>query len=265
MKIDNRSNEEGGSRKLYTGLTTMKVVGVNPTMNELTELGYNPQQEPEYISVTPEGNAKVVIDFFLKHEETGMIAKRRFWLENRDRDTRAGDKKEYIDNYGQTSFAENEDSLQSWIDKNSAHPAKVGEGQLIRFIAAWANVNPYADAAGNRGLCYFEDVTKLFTNDLSEIRDIFDQIKDVNEIKVLLNVITTDEGKTYQDVYQHHYDRAASKSTKAWTNALANDYTQCKGDYQNSLEFKEYVAKPMVTNDTPDSATAVEPEVEAPW
>lgn len=265
MKIDNRSNDEGGSRKLYTGLANMKVVAINPTMSELTELGYNPQQEPEYISVTPEGNAKVVIDFFLKHEETGMIAKRRFWLENRDRDTRAGDKKEYINNYGQTTFVESIDVLQQWFGKEGARPAKVGEGQLIRFIAAWANVNPYADAAGNRGMCYFEDVTKLFTNDLSEIREIFDQIKDDNEVKVLLNVITTDEGKTYQDVYMHHFDRAASKSTKAWENALANDYTQCKGDYQNSLEFKEYVPKPVETTDTPDVASGVTEDVEAPW
>ena len=264
MKIDNRSNEEGGSRKLYTGLTNMKVVAINPTMSELSDLGYNPQQEPEYISVTPEGNAKVVIDFFLKHEETGMIAKRRFWLENRDRETRAGDKKEYIDNYGQTSFAESPDTLQLWINKESARPAKVGEGLLIRFVAAWANVNPYADAAGNRGLCYFEDVSKLFTNDLSELKDLMTQIGADNEVKVLLNVITTDEGKTYQDVYQHHYDRAMARSTKAWERALANDYTQCKGDYQNSLEFKEYVASPTVTTDTPDTATT-ESEVEAPW
>jgi len=53
MKIDNRSNDEGGARKLYTGLANMKVVAINPTMSELTDLGYNPQQEPEYISVTP--------------------------------------------------------------------------------------------------------------------------------------------------------------------------------------------------------------------
>ena len=58
MKIDNRSNEEGGSRKMYTGLANLKVVAINPNMNELSDLGYNPQQEPEYISVTPEGNAK---------------------------------------------------------------------------------------------------------------------------------------------------------------------------------------------------------------
>ena len=264
MKIDNRSNEEGGSRKMYTGLANLKVVAINPNMNELSDLGYNPQQEPEYISVTPEGNAKVVIDFFLKHEETGMIAKRRFWLENRDRETRDGSKKEYIDNYGKTSFAESPEALQQWINKESARPSKVGEGLLIRFVAAWANVNPYADAAGNRGLCYFEDVTKLFTNDLSELKSLVSQIGAENEVKVLLNVITTDEGKTYQDVYQHHYDRAMAKSTKVWEKSLADDYTQCKGDYQNSLEFKEYVAPATVTSDTPD-APSLEPEIKAPW
>lgn len=267
MKIDSRSSTQGGSRALYTGLADMKVTAINPTMSELQEMGYNPQQEPEYIGVSPEGNAKTVIDFYLQEEETGATAKIRFWMENKERVSSTG-KFEWIDDHATTSFANTLDETTSWFDQDTGRKALVGEGQLLSFVSAWANVNPFPDSNGKRGTCAFEDISRLFSNDMSELKAIMiGEDTANNKVKVLLSVVTAESGATYQDVYRYHFGRERATSTKIWDKRLNDDFTQCKGDYQNSLAFQKYVAPtPRVETPQPDEATTPQVgEDEAPW
>jgi len=264
MQIDSRSSEVGGSRTLYTGLHNMKVIAINPTVAELEDMGYNPQFEPEYISVSEDGFQKAVVDVYFQSDEVSFPVKRRFWLENRINVTRDGNKTDYIDDYTANSYVTSVEELPTWVDQSTARQALVGEAQLLKFIAAWANINPFPDKEGNRAMCKFENIDKLFSNDTSEIRSIMTgEITKDNLVKLLLDVIVTEDGKKFQDVYPYFFDRAASRSTKMWVKRLGNDYTQCKGDYQNSLEFQEYTATAVTTPDVPDTKT--EPTTEAPW
>lgn len=267
MKIDSRASDQGGSKPLYTGVAAVKVVAINPTMSELQDMGYNPQQEPEYIGVTQDGHAKAVIDFYLVDPETGASGKRRFWLENKERITRAGDKFEFIDDYAVSGFAPDLDTLQSWVDKDTARKALVGEAALLSFVSPWANVNPFPGADGKRGLCSFEDISRLFSNDTSELKSILtgESTKD-NKVKILFNVITTESGNTFQDIYPYHFERERTNSTKMWEKRLNDDFTQCKGDYQNSLAFQKYNPSAVVSTPQPDEAPKQEAEAgDAPW
>lgn len=268
MKIDSRTSAQGGERTLYTGLANMNVIAINPSKNEMIALGMNPQTDPEYIGVTSDGNAKVTIDFYLREPETGLTTKKRFWLENKERVSSTG-KNEYIDDYAQTGYANSPSELPTWVDSSTARRALSGEGQLLSFVAAFASVDPFPGADGKKGSCKFEDIGKLFSNDTSELRSLLTDEKTANnKVKVLLSVITTDEGKQYQDVYGGYFDRERSKSTKMWEKRLANDYTQCKGDYQNSLDFKPYTPTAVTTGTTgvtPDPVTTGAGSDDLPW
>ena len=253
MEIDGRSGDVGG-KTLYTGLVNVIVEAVNPTMKQMQDLGYSPQVEPDYIGVTDEGNAKAVVDFYLKDPDSGARGKIRFWLENTNRKTRDGNKYEWIDDHAKTSFSEDIESVPAWISKETARKALVGEGMLLSFITAWANVNPFPDAEGKIGVCKFKDINKLFSNDLSEIKSILENdITKDNKVKVLFNVITTESGKEYQDVYRHYFGREMERSTKMWTKRLQSDYSECRGDYQNSLKFQKYNPDVVVEVATPDT------------
>jgi len=51
MAIQSNNSEEvvsGGGITLYTGIAPVSVVAINPTMDELSELGVNLRNEPEY-------------------------------------------------------------------------------------------------------------------------------------------------------------------------------------------------------------------------
>jgi hypothetical protein len=243
----------------------MQVTAINPTMSQLQEMGLNPQQEPEYIGVTPDGHAKAVIDFYLREPETGATAKIRFWLENKERVSSTG-KFEWIDDHATTSFANTLDEVVDWFDQDTGRKALVGEGQLLSFVSAWANVNPFPDNEGKRGTCAFEDISKLFSNDMSELKALMtgEGTAD-NKVKVLLNVVTSDSGRKYQDVYRYHFGREQANSTKIWEKRLNDDFTQCKGNYQNSLELQKYVDTPAAVETPQPDATPQPSEDEAPW
>jgi hypothetical protein len=71
MAIKSNSSEQevsGGGNKLYTGITAMSVVAVNPTLDELHEMGIMYQSEPNYTVDFGDGDVQKVV-LWLKNED----------------------------------------------------------------------------------------------------------------------------------------------------------------------------------------------------
>ena len=96
--IANDSNKKFFNEiKLYTGVSLMKVVGICPTLAELNAVGFNFEKEPVYTS-EENGIKKVRIDVVFKGDL--VLSKAAFFLQDKQRINKNGDKYEIINNYG---------------------------------------------------------------------------------------------------------------------------------------------------------------------
>lgn len=225
--------------KLYTGVAKVRVVAVNPDMAAMQEMGMkNVKDEPQYVSSTDEGHNKVRLDFYLQSDKPAIKAKLSFWLEDVETITKAGDKKQFINHIAQSTYATSEAALYDWFDTTDVRVAKRGEADLHEFLRAWANVKSGEE-------CKI-DVAPFFESDFSELQSLVGMLS-VNEIQVLLGVRVADNGNTYQDVYNRHFERSYTKSTKGWIKKLSDTYSTYKNDYQGELTLQEYAGPTSVT------------------
>ena len=212
--------------KLYTGIDLVKVLAINPTLEEAKALKLPIKEEPKYV----EGEGKVRIDFHVGNDK--MKSKISVWLENKERaSTKNPDKYEYINNAGATAWSDN-GVFPGWYKGDTARKALVGESTLISVLINWLNVKPGDNV-------YLDKIQDLFTGNVKELREILSTYKD-NSLRVLL---TVRDGK-YQSVYTKYFDRETNKTFTYWSahfKKQAEADQVMKEDYQNSFEFKEYV------------------------
>lgn len=246
IKSHDSSEQVVKESKLYTGLLNQKVVAINPDKEGLKAIGINTDKEPEYIKVE-DGIKKVRLDFFtektLPNSEIFKNKKVTFWLENKVKANKDANKWEWINNIGQSTYSVDVPDYP-WYKKEGARKALVGEVTLIQFISAWMNIKAEDEV-------FLDNISKIFEGDYSELRALL-AARPTNEFKGLLGVNEKD-GKYYQTVYTGRFGRATetAASNKHWISALEDQYSKFKADYQNSLEFKLYVAK--ITSETPDN------------
>lgn len=236
MKIKNGANDQvvGDSFKHYTGLTNVKIVAVNPTMEELISMDIPAKQEPVYITTSSEGANKIRLDFHGQNVD-GDRNKISFWLEATHQKNKDGNKTQFIDKYGKASWADEIANLPKYIDKDSARPAYIGEEDLMRFIATWTNSKIGEDEV------VLDTINNIVTKgDIKELRQLVKDAKDY--VLTTLNGMTfpNAEGKQFPIVYTKWFGRPYIKSTTYLDKTLSNEYTQFKADYQNSFEWKEY-------------------------
>jgi hypothetical protein len=220
--------------KLYTGLANMKVVAINPTKDQLEALGYRPQNEPVYL--TSEGEVKKVrLDVYLSQKagDAEIRTKLAFFLENKVRVNQAGDKGEWINDFGRTAWglATEAPTELKWFDAETARAARVGEGELHTFLINWLNINPNDEAK-------LDNFEGIFDGNYAELNSLLNGNLN-NEVRVLLAVR---EGK-YQSVYNRYFDRATNKRTSYWESHIkkqtADGYPP-KEDFQSSFAFQEW-------------------------
>jgi len=257
----NSSNEKVFNEiKLYTGINNMKVAAINPDKEGLEKLGYKPQNDPVYLTEGDEQDSKKLrIDFHLigkSPEDSKIMTKVAFFLENHPRLNRDGTKSEWINDFGRTAWSEegNPDDAPAgltWFKHETARQAFTGEADLHLFLINWLNIGPDDEAK-------LDNFIGLFNGDYSELLGLLSGNKD-NEIRVLL---TVRDGK-YQSVYSKYFDRASNKRTNYWDSHIksqtSNGYA-IKEDYQNSFAFKEWtepapgadIIKPDAATDTTD-------------
>jgi len=237
--------------KLYTGLGNLKVVAINPTKQQLEEMGFKPQNDPVYLTtekVEDETVKKLRLDFHLQGDgpNKGEVIKTKvaFFLEDQYRTNRDGDKAEWINDFGRTAWSlpgtpEEPPTGLNWFDHETARRSHVGEADLHTFLINWLNIGPDDEAK-------MENFLALFEENYEEVRGLLSGNSD-NEVRVLLTV----RDSKYQGVYNKYFDRASNKRTNYWDSHIKNQTSNgyaLKEDYSNSLAFQEWVETTVKTD-----------------
>lgn len=285
---------DGVSIVRYTGVAPVKIVGFNPTKDELEKL-YKATLDtaPEYIGETDNDGNKVPYartTFLVKPdpEKVGMdidpisiaMFVRKEYKFNSD-----GTKVKVIDEYGNSGWATKEQCqthapLLSKSGKplkisQNYRPAYIGEIELTDFIKAFLNIPDafeYVDDTwrlkkdADLGIARFENIDKLFSGDFKEVTDAIAYQPD-NKVKVLFGVRKNDEGKMYQSFYKEMFLKNS-----------VNDYSKLDKDVQERKnagaypttdfevgDFKVYEVKATNLDEAPADPFGAAPAPANPW
>ena len=213
----NETKESAGSFKKYEGFGISKVLAINPTKKELEAiLGREIANEPTYVDKDANGVERVKLSFVMqtvadKNAGVDIITIGNLWLKKQTRVSQSG-KTQMIDKYGTTKWL-TKDDLKSPIeafDTASARPACNGEEELVNFLRTYLNLkqaikynkdtNVWSFVEGNLAdsECRVENIGKLFTGDVSEIRSAIADVPN-NTINALYYTSQV-EDKEYQNV-----------------------------------------------------------------
>ncbi len=142
-----RENQEFSKK---VGLFAAKVVCINPSREEYKEtLGIELKEESkadEYIGESKDNNATIRVNFWLEELKTKQKFNVTFFLENKIRENKDGSKKQYINNIGVCSWADDENNLPDWFKKREYREAYTGEEDLYSFLRTWLGKLDYKDA-----------------------------------------------------------------------------------------------------------------------
>lgn len=231
------AGEESVGYKLYTGLTDVVIVAVNPTKEEAEKIGITMKNDPVYLSTDEEsGNKKVRVDVYVKSEQTNRIDKLAFFFEDATRVSTAGNK-QYINDFGQSTWADSPESATARTDKNGNQWYKAdglreaisGEPEFVDFIINYLNI-------GRGQIAKLDNVKALFTGNVSEISAIFSKYS-TRKVQVLYTVREND-GTWYQGIYSRFFSRAGNKTTKWWEKHFEGSTSI--PNYQNNFLFQEF-------------------------
>lgn len=220
------SSEGASNFKKYVGVASVKVLAVNPTMEEWNKItGGNMQKEPEYISTNNEGVKQAKITLLVQTDpkktigDIDTIIPVTFWFRKLPVQGSQSGKYQIIDKYGRTAWATEEEVKNKAIPQYTNGPANIdadyrrvvaGEEAFTNFLKAHLNIPAvsYTDRNGNvvkhpnpsECEARLDNIMKIFDGDFKEIKTILGYQKD-NYSKMLFGVKTTEDGKEFQDVF----------------------------------------------------------------
>lgn len=220
------SSEGASNFKKYVGVASVKVLAVNPTMEEWNKItGGNMQKEPEYISTNNEGVKQARITLLVQTDpkktigDIDTIIPVTFWFRKLPVQGSQSGKYQIIDKYGRTAWATEEEVKNKAIPQYTNGPANIdadyrrvvaGEEAFTNFLKAHLNIPAvsYTDRNGNvvkhpnSSECEarLDNIMKIFDGDFKEIKTILGYQKD-NYSKMLFGVKTIEDGKEFQDVF----------------------------------------------------------------
>lgn len=220
------SSEGASNFKKYVGVASVKVLAVNPTMEEWNKItGGNMQKEPEYISTNNEGVKQAKITLLVQTDpkktigDIDTIIPVTFWFKKLPVQGSQSGKYQIIDKYGRTAWATEEEVKNKTIPQYTNGPANIdadyrrvvaGEEAFTNFLKSHLNIPSvsYLDKNGNvvkhpnpsECEARLDNIMKIFDGDFKEIKTILGYQKD-NYSKMLFGVKTTEDGKEFQDVF----------------------------------------------------------------
>ena len=236
MAIKSNSSEQevmGSGVKLYSGLTNMNVIAVNPTMAELHALDINVKTEPNYF-LELNGTEYFKIVFWMKN--TDLTTRLEILMTSSPRISQTG-KHQWINNVGQSTWSEEAPTYDWWKTEGQRH-AFGGEETLINFVKAWANVAAGDDVS-------FDTIKNIVKGDVSELKALVKML-DNNQARVLVGV---KDGK-YQTIYTKHFGRVKPQRDDLFTRNLNDDYGTFNAEFKTDLVWD--VFKPVLAVTTPD-------------
>lgn len=241
-----KESRETQEFKRYIGVAPVFIKAINPTKEEQEDLfGVKLDEAPVYIGKVADNNgneyanARISIILQPDSEKIGFempLISMALFLQKRYRYNNDNTKVQVIDKYGRTAWGTVElakankplmdkNGVPLNIDHKSYRPAYVGEEELMNFVKTYLcipNVSkwdansrswvPNTDINPEDCECRFDDLSKVFSGDFTEIKSALG-FQPTNKVKVLLGVRTdTKSGKLYQAVYTKRFlSNAASK------------------------------------------------------
>jgi hypothetical protein len=225
--------QDGGGVKLFTGLTNVEVIAINPTLAELNALGIMFTKEPEYTATF----------------DTGVMTKIAIWLKNADGTFKMevlvtpgpwaakSGKLKWYNNIGQEAWAEltpegtmDMSGLKEW-DKNRETFYQMPKGMdvITEFVRAWANV-----ASGEE--IKLDTYDAISRGDVAELRALMTTVIPGNQLRVLVYV---KDGK-YMNVYTKHFGRIKPLRDDLYSKMLSSDWGALKKDEECTMEWGPY-------------------------
>lgn len=185
------------------GLFEATVVAVNPDTEEFKEILNmelkEDSKQTEYLGTSKDGNKTLRIDFWLEEVNKKDKFKVTFFLENKEKENKDQTKKQYINNIGTCSWADDPNNLAEWFSSRDYRQAFVGEEELYNFMRSWLGNIDFKDKAAILEL----DWSKLMKGN---VKDLKSQVNGewCTNIGALatVKVIEKEDGvKEYQGVY----------------------------------------------------------------
>jgi hypothetical protein len=185
------------------GLFEANVVAINPTMEEYKDvLGMELKEDSkavEYLGTSQDGNTTLRVDFWLEEIKNKDKFKVTFFLENKERTNKDETKKQYINNIGTCSWADDANNLPSWFAGREYRVAFTGEEDLYNFVKTWLGNLDYRDAETTLQL----DWKTLMKGNLKDLKSQIDgeYCTTVVALATIKTVVKDDAAKEYQSVY----------------------------------------------------------------
>lgn len=204
MAIKANASSQGNEFKKYVGVASFRVLGVNPSKEELEKFyGREQQKEPEYLKdkVDQNDNDKpykqlrvtFMIQADLKYEDGTVIKENAalkeplkttvsFFIDSRYAYNRDKTKVQVMDKYGRTAWVTVEQAKNHQIPVYKNGPARIdkdyhpcfrGEEKLTQFILNYLNVTPVENWNKNTGEWVMNSHPEDCEGNLDKIKDYF--------------------------------------------------------------------------------------------
>ena len=189
------------------GLFEAKVIAINPTAEEYKDLlGIELKEDSkatEYLGKSQEGNTTLRIDVWLEDVKNGEKFRANFYLEDKEKENKDKTKKQYINNIGGCTWADDENNLPEWFKGREYREANVGEEDLYNFLRTWLGNLDYRDAETTLQI----EWKKLMKGNVKDLKDQVggEYCTNVVALATIKTVIKEDETKEYQSVYNRAF------------------------------------------------------------
>lgn len=200
-KEQSQGNQTEYAKKV--GLFEANVIAINPTMEEYKDILNMELKEDskavEYLGKSQDGNTTLRVDFWLEEVKNKDKFKVTFFLENKERTNKDATKKQYINNVGTCSWADDANNLPSWFAGRDYRVAFTGEEDLYNFVRTWLGELDYRDAETTLQL----DWKTLMKGNLKDLKSQIggEYCTTVVALATIKTVVKDDDTKEYQSVY----------------------------------------------------------------
>ena len=165
-------------------------------------------KQTEYLGTSKDGNKTLRLDFWLEEVNNKDKFKVTFFLENKEKENKDQTKKQYINNIGTCSWADDPNNLPDWFKGRDYRVAYVGEEEVYNFMRTWL---------GNIDFKSKEAVLELEWTKLMKgnVKDLKNQINNewctnIGALATVKVVEKEDGPKEYQGVYNKAFVPAYS-------------------------------------------------------
>lgn len=193
--------------KKKVGFFEAEVIAINPTLEEYKDLlGIELKEDSkatEYLGVSTDGTSKIRVDVWLQDVKGGDKFKVVFFMEDTKKQNKDKTKKQYINNVGITSWADDENNLPSWFVKRDYRVAYVGEAEFVEFLRVWLSGIDFSKDNAELQL----EWRKVIAGNLKEWKEQIagDYSRTVGALATVKTVEKEDGPVSYQSIYSKSF------------------------------------------------------------